>query len=373
MRKVLFIFGTRPEAIKLCPLIEAVRRRSSEFQARVCVTGQHRSLLDQVLDVFAVRPDYDLDVMKTGQTLLESSSRMLAALEPVLVAEKPDLVVVQGDTTSTLCGALAAFFRRVPSAHVEAGLRTGDLSSPFPEEANRALTGRLTDLHFAATSQAADNLRREGIAPDRIFITGNTGIDALLWVAGRLEKGELAGVEAPAPGRKRIVVTAHRRESFGSGFERICDALTRLAQRPDVEIVYPAHPNPSVQEPVRRRLGGLRNVTLLEPLSYVAFVDLMRTSFLLLTDSGGVQEEGPSLGKPVLVMRDKTERPEAVAAGTAVLVGSDSDRIVAEAERLLNDPSPYAAMSRVHNPYGDGRAAARIVDLIASFFRAEAA
>ncbi len=369
VHKILVIFGTRPEAIKLCPVVLELRSRP-QFQVEVCVTAQHRALLDQVLAAFEVEPEHDLDLMRPDQTLSESASRILAALDPLLAARQPDLVLVQGDTTTTLCGALAAFHRRIPVGHVEAGLRTWDNWQPFPEEMNRVLTTRLARLHFAATEWAARNLLAEGVLQRHIAITGNPGIDAVLYVRDRLERGLLRGPGWPQldPAKKLIAVTAHRRESFGEGFRRICSALARLAQRADVEIVYPVHPNPNVQEPVRQQLGGLRNVFLLEPLDYVAFVDLMRRAWLLITDSGGVQEEGPSLGKPILVMREKTERPEAVEAGTVRLVGTDPERIVGEASRLLDDREEYERLARVHNPYGDGQASRRIADVILSFF-----
>lgn len=369
MPKVLFVFGTRPEAIKLCPTVLHLKQRP-EFDVRVCVTAQHRGLLDQVLEAFHVVPDYDLDLMLPGQTLFQSTSRILTGLEPVLAAERPEMVLVQGDTTTTFAGALAAFYRRVAVGHVEAGLRTGDLFQPFPEEANRLLTSRLSTLHFAATEWAADNLRRESVPSRAISVTGNTGIDAVLYVRDRLASGELRGGDWNwmDSSRKLIVVTAHRRESFGEGFERICRGLARLAGRRDVQIVYPVHPNPNVQEPVNRHLRGLANVVLIEPVSYVPFVDLMRRSYLLVTDSGGIQEEGPSLGKPILVLRDKTERPEAVEAGTVRLVGASQERLFEEASRLLDDPEEYASMARVHNPYGDGGASRRIGDVIHSFF-----
>jgi UDP-N-acetylglucosamine 2-epimerase (non-hydrolysing) len=336
MRKILLIFGTRPEAIKLCPVIRGLRDHGA-FDVKVCVTAQHREMLDQVLAAFGVKPDYDLDLMLPSQTLFASTSRILAGLEPVLQSERPDMVVVQGDTPTTLCGALAAFYLHVPVAHVEAGLRTGDLRQPFPEEMNRVLTSQLASLHFAATEQAAENLRREGVPADRISVTGNTGIDAVLYVRDGLEQGRLHGGALPQldPGKKLIVVTAHRRESFGEGFERICRALAKLANREDVQIVYPVHPNPSVQDPVQRLLAGHPNIRLIEPLSYVPFVDLMRRAYLLITDSGGIQEEGPSLGKPILVLREKTERPEAVAAGTVKLIGTAEHNIVNEATLLL--------------------------------------
>jgi UDP-N-acetylglucosamine 2-epimerase (non-hydrolysing) len=368
VHKILVVVGTRPEAIKLSPVVRELRSRP-EFQVRVCATAQHRQLLDQVLTAFGIEADHDLNLMRPDQTLAQTTARILSALEPVLAEERPAMVLVQGDTTTTLCGALGAFYQRIPVGHVEAGLRTWDYSRPFPEELNRVLTTRLSTLHFAATEWARSNLLAEGIPADRIAVTGNSGIDAVLYVRDRLERGDLLGREWPEldPDRKLMVVTAHRRESFGEGFERICEALARLAARPDVQIVYPVHPNPNVTDPVRRRLGGLANVVLIEPLDYVPFVDLMRRAWILLTDSGGVQEEGPSLGKPILVMREKTERPEAVEAGTVRLVGTDVERIVSEAVRLLEDPEEYRRRSRVHNPYGDGQASRRIADLIHSF------
>lgn len=371
MRKVLFVLGTRPEAIKLCPVLLHLRERASEFGVKVCVTAQHRAMLDQVLAAFQVEPDFDLDLMLPGQTLFQSTARMVAALGPVLESAKPDLVLVQGDTTTTLCGALAGFYARVPVGHVEAGLRTGDMQQPFPEEMNRVLTGRLAALHFAPTEGAARNLVSEGIDCRRVVVTGNPGIDAVLYVRDRLAEGELKGADWSAldPHRKLIVVTAHRRESFGEGFERICSALAQLAARPDVQIVYPVHRNPKVLDPVTERLSGLSNVILCEPLDYVPFVDLMRRAHLLLTDSGGIQEEGPSLGKPVLVMREKTERPEAVEAGTVRLVGTDVETIVQQTTLLLDNRNIHGRMARVHNPYGDGRASGRIGDAIASFFK----
>lgn len=358
--KALFVFGTRPEAIKLAPVVRCLRA-DPRFETRVVASAQHRAMLDQVLAAFSIQPDYDLNVMAAGQTLAESASRILAALEPVLDRERPDCVIVQGDTTTTFCGALAAFYQSIPVAHVEAGLRTGDVRQPFPEEMNRVLTSRLTALHFAATESAAENLRREGVDGSNIFVTGNTGIDAVLSV-----RDSLPAFTAGA--KKMILVTAHRRESFGDGFIRICRALRKLAERDDVEIVYPVHPNPNVQAVVNGHLRGVANIRLIEPLEYVAFVDLMRRAHILLTDSGGVQEEGPSLGKPVLVMREKTERPEAVEAGTARLTGTDADAIVAEAARLLDDPEEYGRRARIHNPYGDGRASARIRDVLATRF-----
>lgn len=368
--KILFIFGTRPEAIKLCPVLLYMKQHLPAFDTRVCVTAQHRGLLDQVLAAFDVTPDHDLDVMLPGQTLFQSTSRILAALEPVLLDEQPAMIFVQGDTTTTFCGALAGFYRGVPVAHVEAGLRTWDMRQPFPEEMNRVLTTRLTALHLPPTEGSAANLRRDGVPDAQIFVTGNTCIDALLAIKNKIERGE---VDVPRwdfldPAKKMILVTGHRRESFGGGFERICEALQRLAAREDVELVYPVHPNPNVREPVERLLGSRGNVHLIDPQDYVPFVDLMRRSYLILTDSGGVQEEAPSLGKPVLVMREKTERPEAVEAGTSRLVGTDVERIVSEAALLLNDAAEYDRRSHIHNPYGDGRASERIVAAVRGYF-----
>ncbi len=348
-----------------------MRTRPREFDVKVCVTAQHREMLDQVLAAFEVQPEHDLNVMRPNQTLSQSTARMIAALEPVILQEHPDLVIVQGDTTTTFCGALAAFYQRVPVGHVEAGLRTGDLWQPFPEELNRVLTTRLTRLHFAPTEASAANLRAESVDDAGIFVTGNSGIDAVLLVRDRLAAGTLSGYQGVAldPARKLIVVTAHRRESFGDGFLRLCAAIRQLAARPDVQVIYPVHPNPNVRGPVEAQLGSLPNVHLIAPLDYVPFVDLMRQSYLLLTDSGGVQEEAPSLGKPVLVLREKTERPEAVQAGTVKLVGTDVEKILSEAAALLDDPANYQRMSRIHNPYGDGHASRRIADAITQTLR----
>jgi UDP-N-acetylglucosamine 2-epimerase (non-hydrolysing) len=366
LQRVLFVFGTRPEAIKLAPVIRRLRESPDLFDCRVAVTGQHRGLLDQVLDVFSIRPDHDLNVMQAGQSLHGVTSRIVSALEPVLAAEKPNWVLVHGDTTSTLCGALAAFYSGIRVGHVEAGLRTFDLQAPFPEEMNRVVVGRLAALHFAPTESAAANLRAEGVAAGNIHVTGNTGIDAVLEIRDGLECGKLRpeGLPPLNASRKLIAVTGHRRESFGDGFERICHALARLADREDVEIVYAVHPNPNVTEPVKRILGARSNVHLVEPLPYVPFVELMRRAHLLLTDSGGIQEEAPSLGKPVLVMREKTERPEAVDAGTARLVGTDADKIVSECALLLENDAEYQRRTHIHNPYGDGLAALRIRDVL---------
>jgi UDP-N-acetylglucosamine 2-epimerase (non-hydrolysing) len=355
--------------VKLCPVIRYLRQ-CSQFHVSVCATAQHREMLDAVLDYFDVTPDYDLNVMAPGQTLYRSTSRIIGALEDVFKEAKPDVAIVQGDTTTTFCGALAAFYAKAAVAHVEAGLRTGDMLSPFPEEMNRILTTRLTSLHFPPTEWAAGNLRAEGVAESDIVITGNTGIDAVLYVRDRLIAGEAVApaVAQPVERRRTVLVTAHRRESFGDGFERICSALARLAAREDVRIVYPVHPNPNVRGVVERRLGGAANVELIDPLDYVPFVDAMRRAYLILTDSGGVQEEAPSLGKPVLVLRENTERPEGVEAGTVKLVGTDADTIVKEAVRLLDDPVEYGRMARMSNPYGDGHASERIAEALLARF-----
>ena len=368
MASLLFVLGTRPEAIKLCPVVREALGHAG-IRARICVTAQHREMLDQVLDAFSIQADWDLNVMASGQTLCESTARILSGLQPVLTAAKPDLVIVQGDTTTTFAGALAAFYNRIPVAHVEAGLRTGDMQKPFPEEANRVLAGRIAELHFAATERARLNLEAEGVPASRVSVTGNTGIDALLHVVRSLEAGTVRDLEWPQidDSKKLIVVTAHRRESFGAGFKDICEALSILGRRPDVQIVYPVHPNPNVRDAVER-LRNEPNVVLLQPLDYVPFVALMRRAYLLLTDSGGIQEEAPSLGKPVLVLREKTERPEAVEAGTARLVGTNQAAIVATVTELLDDPTAYASMVHSsHNPYGDGKASERIVSTIYEF------
>jgi UDP-N-acetylglucosamine 2-epimerase (non-hydrolysing) len=364
--KILFIMGTRPEAIKLCPVIRYFRSCPNPPSVEVCVTGQHQSMLNQVLETFGVKPEYDLDLMLPGQSLFQSTSRIIAGLDKVLKCAEPDLVIVQGDTTTTLCGALAAAYAKVPVGHVEAGLRTGDMFEPFPEEMNRVLVTRLAKWHFAPTENAARNLLAEGIDRTRIAITGNSGIDAVLSVRDELMKGHLQPLVRPSldASRRLILVTAHRRESFGEGFIGICRGIVRLARRGDIQIVYPVHRNPQVIEPVTQYLSGLPHVLLLEPLDYVSFIDLMGRAYLLLTDSGGIQEEGPSLGKPILVMREKTERPEAVEAGTVKLVGTDEERIYREASRLLDDAEEYGRMTRIHNPYGDGFASRRIWQFI---------
>lgn len=330
------------------------------------MTAQHRDMLDPVLEAFGIHPDFDLDLMRPGQTLCGLTARILAGVEPVLNSERPRLVVVQGDTNTTFAAALGAFYHDVPVAHVEAGLRTGDMRQPFPEEMNRVLTSRVAAFHFAPTRAAEAALLREGVAPEKIFVTGNTGIDAMLWVRNALDQGELHAPALPwlDPARKLVLVTCHRRENFGSGFDRAMRALATVAARPDVQVVYPVHRNPNVLGPAHNQLDGHANIVLLDPLPYVPFVDLMRRCWMIVTDSGGIQEEAPSLGKPVLVLREKTERPEAVEAGTVKLVGTDERQIVAEATRLLDDQAEYARMTRVHNPYGDGRACERIAQLL---------
>jgi UDP-N-acetylglucosamine 2-epimerase (non-hydrolysing) len=345
------------------------RDHSDEFDARVCVTAQHREMLDQVLEIFGIKPDYDLDLMRPNQTLAESTGRMLMKVEPVLKQVRPEMVLIQGDTTTTLCGALAAFYANVPVGHVEAGLRTRDLRQPFPEEMNRVVVSRLSSLHFAATSGAAKNLAAEGVT-EGVVITGNPGIDAVLYTRDQLRDGNIHGRDWSNldPSRKLIVITAHRRESFGAGFERICTAIGAIADMDGVQVVYPVHPNPNVTDVVRRNLQGHPNIQLIEPLDYVSFVDLMQRAYLLLTDSGGVQEEAPSLGKPVLVLREKTERPEAVDAGTVTLVGTDVHRIVSTTDWLCRDDAEYRRRSRIHNPYGDGRASTRIGESISEYF-----
>lgn len=360
--RVLVVFGTRPEAIKLCALVRRLQADPEQFDARVVVTAQHRSLLDQVLTTFDVRPDYDLDLMTRRQTASQLTSRILSGLEPILVHERPGMVLVQGDTTTTLGAALAAFHLRLPVGHIEAGLRSGHMESPFPEEMNRVLTSRLARLHFAASRRAAAQLLSEGVPPERVLVTGNTGIDALLYVRDALRDGRLPRPSWPfsQPGRRLVVASAHRRENHGAGIEGICRALARLAERPDVEIVFPVHRNPDVRDAVQRHLGQLARVHLVEPLDYPPFVDLLTRCEFVLTDSGGIQEEAPTLGKPVLVLRENTERPEAVTAGVARLVGTDPGSIVREACRLLDDPAYYRRMARCLNLYGDGQANQRI-------------
>lgn len=369
MKKVMVVFGTRPEAIKMAPVIEALRATNG-IQTLITVTAQHRQMLDQVLTLFDIQPDDDLDVMEPGQTLPGLFSKILSGMTEVIARRKPDLVLVHGDTSTTLATSLAAFYAKVAVGHVEAGLRTGDLAAPWPEEANRRLTAPLSALHFSPTERSRQNLLKENIAEDSIHVTGNTVIDALLAVVRKIDLDEALSAEMEArfpfldPDKRLILVTGHRRENFGSGFEQMCQALAELAARGDTQIVYPVHLNPNVQEPVNRILGSAPNVILIEPLDYLPFVYLMSRSYFIVTDSGGVQEEAPSLGKPVLVMRDTTERPEAVDAGTVLLVGTSQARIVDAATRLLDDPAAYEQMSRAHNPYGDGQASRRIADAI---------
>ncbi|MCX2919403.1 UDP-N-acetylglucosamine 2-epimerase (non-hydrolyzing) [Stenotrophomonas rhizophila] len=370
-KKVLVVFGTRPEAIKMAPVVEALRLTPG-VEPIVVVTAQHRQMLDQVLDLFGITPDEDLDVMEPGQSLQGLFSKILMGMCDVIARHAPDLVLVHGDTSTTLASALAAFYNRVPVGHVEAGLRTGDIYAPWPEEGNRCLTAPLTSLHFAPTERARENLRRENIDDARIEVTGNTVIDALLQVTARIEADDALSAELAArfpfldESKKLVLVTGHRRENFGDGFEQICTALRELAERGDTQVVYPVHLNPNVQEPVNRLLANHPAISLIPPQDYLPFVYLMSRAHLLITDSGGVQEEAPSLGKPVLVMRDVTERPEAVEAGTVILVGTDAARIVGEATRLLDDPTAYARFSRIHNPYGNGTAAMQIAKRVAA-------
>jgi UDP-N-acetylglucosamine 2-epimerase (non-hydrolysing) len=370
-KKILLVFGTRPEAIKMAPLALELMK-NPKLEVEICVTAQHREMLDQVLNLFQITPQYDLNLMQAGQDLYDITSRVLLGIKGVIYQAKPDLVLVHGDTTTTFSTALAAFYQKIPVGHVEAGLRTGDIYSPWPEEANRKLTGALADIHFTPTEKSRQNLLAENVPDKKIFVTGNTVIDALLQVVKiidhdpALKDSMQQRFDFIDPAKKIILVTGHRRESFGGGFERICEALKILAQRDDVQIIYPVHLNPNVKEPVDRILKGVSNVHLIAPLDYLPFVYLMSQSYFILTDSGGVQEEAPSLGKPVLVMRDTTERPEAVAAGTVKLVGTDLQKIVKEANQLLDDSQAYKEMSFAHNPYGDGKACSRITDILIS-------
>lgn len=363
--RVIVIFGTRPEAVKMAPLVQRLRA-TPRVETRVCVTAQHREMLDQVLDLFQIQPDYDLNVMRAGQTLAEVTSSVLQGLETVWDVVQPDWALVQGDTTTTLAAALAAFYHDVRVGHVEAGLRTGNKRHPFPEEINRKLTTTLTDLHFAPTEIARQNLLREGVPDAAIRVTGNPVIDALLDIAGRPYDWRAGPLAAVPRDRRLVLVTAHRRENFGQPIRDICTALRRLADRyaDAVHFVYPVHLNPNIQSPVYESLGGIANMSLLPPLDYLPLVHLIQAATLVLTDSGGLQEEAPSLGKPVLVMRQTTERPEGVAAGTARLVGTDPDAIVEAVSQLLDDPAAYARMAHAVNPYGDGHAAARIVEAL---------
>lgn len=369
-KKVLTVFGTRPEAIKMAPLVHALGA-DERFESKVCVTAQHREMLDQVLELFEITPDYDLNIMKPGQSLNGVTTAILTGMKSILEEFKPDVVLVHGDTATTFAAALAAYYQQIPVGHVEAGLRTGNIYSPWPEEGNRKLTGALTRYHLAPTENSKANLLAENISEDQICVTGNTVIDALFWVRDKIDaspelKQSLVRnypmLDADKP---MVLVTGHRRESFGGGFERICESLRRIAlEHPDCQIIYPVHLNPNVQEPVNRLLKGIDNIHLIEPQDYLPFVYLMTQSTLILTDSGGIQEEAPSLGKPVLVMRETTERPEAVSAGTVKLVGTDVELIFSEVNRLLADVQAYKEMSQAHNPYGDGSACQRILEAL---------
>jgi UDP-N-acetylglucosamine 2-epimerase (non-hydrolysing) len=368
MKKVLSIFGTRPEAIKMAPVIKELKKHPHHFDSRVCVTAQHRQMLDQVLNLFEITPNYDLDIMMPGQSLTDVTCNVLKGLESVLMEFCPDVVLVHGDTTTAMAASLAAYYQKIPVGHVEAGLRTRDIYSPWPEEMNRHIAGVITRYHFSPTEQSRQNLLNEGVEATSIVVTGNTVIDALLDVIDKLHTNntlqqEMAQRFSFINENKRIIlVTGHRRENFGSGFEQICHALKTITEvHDDVEIIYPVHLNPNVQEPVNRILAGADRIHLIEPQDYLPFVYLMSRSYLIITDSGGVQEEAPSLGKPVLVIRDTTERPEALDAGTVRLVGKDSNRIISEVSNLLGDRTAYEKMNKSHNPYGDGKAAIRIV------------
>lgn len=382
MKTVMLVFGTRPEAIKMAPLVKAFQAASDSFRTLVCVTGQHREMLDQVLHIFDIQPDYDLNIMKQGQDLYDVTSRVLLGLREVLKEARPDIVLVHGDTTTSTAAALAAFYAQIPVGHVEAGLRTHNIYSPWPEEMNRQLTGRIATWHFAPTPLSRQNLLAENVAESQITVTGNTVIDALYWVVDKIKHDDTlaqqldaelqrAGydVQRLADGRKLVLITGHRRENFGDGFIHMCTAIKDLTQRyPQVDFVYPMHLNPNVRKPIHEVFGqdltGLGNMFFIEPLEYLSFVHLMEKSHIVLTDSGGIQEEAPGLGKPVLVMRDTTERPEALTAGMVKLVGTDYDKIVSAVSTLLDDEAAYAVMSHAVNPYGDGKACGRIVDTL---------
>ena len=373
MKKILIVFGTRPEAIKMAPLVKAFKNNNN-FDTRVCVTAQHRQMLDQVLDIFEIVPEYDLNIMKAGQDLYDITANVLVGIRDVLTDFAPDVVFVHGDTSTTFSTSLAAYYAKVKVGHIEAGLRTYDIYSPWPEEGNRQLTGVLANYHFAPTAQSQQNLLKEGKDKNNIFVTGNTVIDALMYVVHRIDNQSelkqkiLAKISAQYPletQRKVILVTGHRRENFGQGFINICEGLKQIAlNNPEIDIVYPVHLNPNVQRPVNEILSNIANIYLIDPLQYEEFIYLMSQAYFIITDSGGIQEEAPSLGKPVLVMRDTTERPEAVAAGTVKLIGCDQAVLVREAEKLLNDQNEYEMMSRAHNPYGDGKACERVVELM---------
>ena len=380
MKKIMLVFGTRPEAIKMAPLVKEFQKHPGEFRTTVCVTGQHREMLDQVLHIFDIRPDYDLNIMKQGQDLYDVTARVLTGMRDVLKEAAPDVVLVHGDTTTSTAAALAAFYQQIPVGHVEAGLRTYNIYSPWPEEMNRQLTGRIATYHFAPTPLSKSNLLKENVSEDMITVTGNTVIDALYWVVGRIKsdrqldseleallKGAGYDVGRLAGGKRLVLITGHRRENFGDGFISMCTAIKDLTQKyPDVDFVYPMHLNPNVRRPIHEVFGedltNLGNMFFIEPLEYLSFVYLMEKSSIVLTDSGGIQEESPGLGKPVLVMRDTTERPEALSAGTVKLVGTDYDKIVSSVSGLLDDKAAYEKMSKAVNPYGDGQACGRIVD-----------
>lgn len=365
-QKILIVFGTRPEAIKMAPVVKEFKKNSDVFETKVCVTAQHREMLDQVLDFFEITPDYDLDIMESNQNLSLLTSGILGGVTKVLEDFRPDFMYVQGDTTTSFAASLSAYYSGVKVCHVEAGLRTFDKWAPFPEEINRQLTGKLADYHFAPTQHTKEHLLSENVDETTILVTGNTVIDALLYSAEKVdskEQSEFRKLDSLIePGKKLILVTGHRRENFGEGLNNICNALRRLAGEEDVQIIYPVHLNPNVQKPVYDLLGNIKNITLIEPLEYESFVWLMKRSYLMITDSGGIQEEAPSLGKPVLVTREKTERPEAIDAGTVVLVGTNEERIVQECLLLVNNVEQYKSMSLRHNPYGDGNAAGKIVE-----------
>jgi UDP-N-acetylglucosamine 2-epimerase (non-hydrolysing) len=369
MKHIIFVFGTRPEAIKLAPLINLMKQNKT-VRTSVCVTAQHRQMLDQVLDLFGIIPDIDLNLMKPGQDLGGVTSEVLRGLQKVFQKERPDWVVVHGDTTTTFAAALAAFYEKIPVAHVEAGLRTGNFYAPWPEEMNRAFVGKLATLHFAPTEHSKLNLLNENVAEDSIYVTGNTVIDALLETQGTFLNDSVMRERLKRhfsfldPTKKTILVTGHRRENFGQGFENICESINELVMREDLQVVYPVHLNPNVQDPVNRILRNHPRIFLIEPLDYLPFVYLMHRSYLILTDSGGIQEEAPSLGKPVLVMRETTERPEAIEAGTVLLVGTDKNKILNNVHNLLDDVELYEKFSKLHNPYGDGLASDRIVDIL---------
>jgi len=370
MKKILTVFGTRPEAIKLGPVIHELKKYP-EIETRICVTAQHREMLDQVLNLFELRPDIDLNLMRPDQSLAAITAEVVSEMEYVLEAEKPDVVVIQGDTTTVMATALAAFYKKIAIAHVEAGLRSGDIYSPYPEEMNRRVVSMVASYHFAPTLRAVDNLLKEGVPKDRIFLTGNTVIDALKMIVARPAPEEaqrilrLAGCDGAYPPKRLILVTAHRRENFGKRLENVCKALRKIVENsPDVAMVYPVHMNPNVRKPVEKTLKGLDRMVLTEPVSYDVLAHLMQKAYMIMTDSGGIQEEAPALGKPVLVMREETERPEGIEAGTARLVGTNEERIVEEAEKLLHDREAYDAMAKAINPYGDGHAAERIVKVL---------